>query len=187
MIREAMFRGTKVVTNALLFLAVAVSPCLAAARARTATDRPPCAANAQGRGLDFWLGHWTITDGEQPSHATSVVSLELGKCLVVENWNDGAGHRGENLFGYNVDSKTWSGMFADNRGRIHIFDHGTVTAGNAEFYGASGGPHERTILNRISIVRMTSGNVEQTWQQSADNGATWTTVFQGKYARAKPW
>jgi hypothetical protein len=186
MIHQAMFRSTKGVTNALLFLAVAVSPCLAAASARTAPDRPPCAANAHGHGLDFWLGDWKITDGEQPGYATSVVSLELGKCLVVENWNDGAGHRGQNLFGYNVDSKTWSGIFADNRGRIHIFDHGTVAAGNAEFYGASDGPNGRTILNRISIVRMRSGNVEQTWQQSADNGTTWTTVFQGKYSRAKP-
>lgn len=184
MIHEPMFRSAKAVTNALLLLAVAVSPCLAVAAAPTATDRPPCAANDQDRGLYFWLGHWTISDGEQPRHATSLVSLELGKCLIVENWNDASGHRGENLFGYNADSKTWNGMFADNRGRIHILDHGTVTAGKAEFYGTSGGPHGTTILNRISIVHMTSGNVEQTWQQSADNGITWTTVFQGKYSRA---
>jgi hypothetical protein len=186
MMRETMFRGVKQVTNALLFLAVAVSPCLAAPAARAPGDRPPCVANAQGRRLDFWLGHWIVTDREQPSHATSVVSLELGKCLVVENWNDAAGHRGENLFGYNLDSNTWSGLFADNRGHIHIFGHGTVTAGKADFYGSSGGPHGKAILNRISIVLVTPNNVEQTWQQSADNGTTWTTVFRGEYSRANP-
>jgi len=151
---------------------------------RATADQPACAANAHSRGLDFWLGHWTIADREQPSRGTSVVSLQLGKCLVVENWSDAAGHRGENLFGYNLDSKSWNGLFADNEGRIHLFGHGTAVAGKAEFYGRSRGPNGETILNRISIVRMTRDEVEQTWQKSADNGTTWNTVFQGRYSRA---
>lgn len=184
--RETMLRKLRQLTDASVFLTVALSACfLPTSPARAAADPAPCAANAQGRALDFWLGNWTITDAEKPSRATSVVSLELGKCLVVEDWNDAAGHRGENLFGYNLDSKTWSGMFADNRGHIHIFGHGTVTAGKAEFYGPSRGPHGKDILNRLSLVRMTPDDIEQTWEQSADKGATWKTVFQGKYSRAK--
>ena len=180
-----MFRTVSRVTNALLCLSVVISPGLRALPAHAAAAVPPCAANAQGRGLDFWLGHWTIADGEQPSRATSVVSLELGQCLVVESWSDAAGHRGENLFGYNVDSGTWNGMFADNRGRFHLFDHGTASAGKAELYGSSRGPHGEAILNRISLVRTTRDHVVQTWQKSADGGLTWTTVFQGQYTRAR--
>lgn len=184
--RETMLRNPRRLTNALVLLTVAVSACfLAALPVRAAAGPPPCAANAQSRALDFWLGSWTVADGEQPSRATSVVSLELGQCLVVENWSDAAGHRGEDLFGYNMDSSTWNGMFADNRGRFHIFGHGTVAAGRAEFYGRSLGPHGKSTLNRVSIVRMTPDDVEQTWQQSTDSGTTWRTVFQGKYSRVK--
>ena len=179
-----MFRTPQRVTHALLYLTFALSPCLAASPAFAAVGAPACVANPQGHGLDFWLGHWTISDGEQPSRATSVVSLELGECLVVENWSDATGHRGENLFGYNPDSRTWNGMFADNEGRIHLFDRGTVAAGKGEFFGRSLGPDGKPILNRVSIVRKTSGNIEQTWQKSTDNGATWATVFQGEYSRA---
>lgn len=186
MFRNPRHARARAVTDALVFLTVAVSACfLAASPSRAAAGQPPCAANVKGRALDFWLGHWTVSDGEQPSRATSVVSLQLGECLVVENWSDAAGHRGENLFGYNLDSKTWSGMFADNRGRIHIFAHGTVAADRAEFDGRSRGARGKMILNRISIVRTTPDEIEQTWQQSADDGGTWTTVFQGKYSRAK--
>lgn len=182
-----MSRTPSRVTHVLLYLTIAASPGLAALRgspAHAAAAQPPCAADAAGRGLDFWLGHWNISDGEQPSRATSVVSLQLGKCLVVEHWRDAAGHRGENLFGYNMDARTWNGMFADNEGRIHLFGRGTVAAGRAELYGRSLGPDGKTTLNRISIVRKTRDDVVQTWQKSADNGKTWTTVFQGKYSRA---
>lgn len=180
-----MFRTRSRAINALLYPALLALPGLAVLPARAAADQPPCAANAQGRGLDFWLGHWTIVDQEDPSRATSVVSLELGQCLTVENWSDAAGHRGENLFGYNPDAKTWNGMFADNEGRIHLFGRGTVAAGKAEFYGRSRGPHGEVILNRVSIMRITRDEVAQTWQKSADNGTTWTTVFRGKYSRAR--
>ena|SRR5579883_206534 len=181
-----MLRNSRHVTDALPFLALAVSACfLGALPSRAAAGQPPCAADAPGRALDFWLGHWTVTDGERPSRATSVVSLKLGECLVVENWHDAAGHRGENLFGYNLDSKTWSGMFADNRGHIHIFAQGTVAANKAEFEGRSRGPTGKDILDRISIIRDTPDDIVQAWRQSRDGGVTWTTVFQGKYSRAK--
>lgn len=178
-----MFSTPTRMTKALLYLAAAVPPALAALPACAAVDPPACVAGSQGSGLGFWLGHWQISDGEQPSRAASVVSLELGKCLVVENWSDATGHRGENLFGYNLDSKSWNGMFADNEGRIHLFDRGTVAAGKAEFYGRSLGPDGRTVLNRVAIVRKSRDDIEQTWQKSADNGATWTTAFQGEYSR----
>jgi hypothetical protein len=170
---------------ALMLAAFAV--CMAASPSHAAAaERQPCAATAQARALDFWLGKWTVIDGEQPSHASSVVSLELGKCLVVEHWRDAAGHRGENLFGFNLDSRTWNGMFADNHGRFHIFDHGTVMGGKAQLYGQSQGSHGGTILNRITIARMAPNHIEQTWQQSADHGATWATVFKGSYSRMNP-
>ena len=180
-----MFRKPSRKICALLYLTLAVSPGLTALPACAAVDPPACIASSQGSGLGFWLGHWTISDGEQASRATSVVSLELGKCLVVENWSDAAGHRGENLFGYNLDSKTWNGMFADNEGRIHLFDRGTVAAGKAEFYGRSLGPDGKTVLNRVAIVRKSRDDIEQTWQKSADDGVTWTTAFQGEYSRSQ--
>lgn len=170
-----------------LLSALAIAVCSAVSPLRAgAAERQSCATTAQVRALDFWLGRWNVTDGEQPSHASSVVSLELGKCLIVERWGDATGHRGENVFGYNLDAKTWSGMFADNDGRIHLFVHGTVTAGKAQLSGPSRGPHGEATLDRITIVRMTANDLEQTWQQSTDGGTTWTTVFKGRYSRAKP-
>jgi len=149
-----------------------------------AANSGPCATDPQSRQLDFWLGNWTVTAPGGSSTATSKVSLALDQCLVVENWDGGRGHSGENMFDYSPEEKTWYGMFADNTGRVHIFSDGKVAAGIAELRGTSHGPKGETVLNKVSVVRIDANRVEQTWQKSTDNGATWTTEFRGEYTRA---
>lgn len=75
-------------------------------------------------------------------------------------------------------------MFADNTSRVHVFSDGKVASGVAEFRGTSHGPKGETVLNKVKVVRIDATRVEQTWQKSTDNGATWTTEFRGEYARA---
>ena len=167
----------------LLFLSsfaiclISTSPCAAAA------NSGPCATNPQSRQLDFWLGNWTVTAGG-PSAATSTVSLALDQCLLVENWDGGRGHSGENIFAYSPEEKTWYGMFADNTGRVHILSDGKVASGIAEFRGTSHGPKGERVLNKVRVVRIDANRVEQTWQKSTDNGNTWTTEFRGEYTLA---
>lgn len=147
-----------------------------------AADTAPC-ANSENRALDFWLGEWTIAAPGGAPNATSNVTFELNKCMVVERWDGGRGHAGENFFAYSADDQSWHGMFADNEGRVHVFLDGKVTAGSAEFSGPSRGPQGETVLNRVTIMRISADRVEQAWQKSSDAGKTWTTVFRGEYAR----
>ena len=142
-----------------------------------------CAANSANRQLDYWLGNWKIGAEGSSGNAHSTVSLSLDKCIVVENWDGGRGHSGQNVFGYSADDKSWYGMFADNEGRVHIFTSGQVAAGLAEFEGTSHAPSGESILNRVKVIRVNPDKVEQTWEKSNDNGATWKLVFRGEYSR----
>jgi hypothetical protein len=151
-----------------------------------AADAASCAANPDDRALDFWLGEWTIGAAGGAPNATSRVALELDKCLVVERWDGGRGHTGENFFAYSADDRSWHGLFADNEGRVHVFLEGTVKPGSAEFSGPSRGPQGETVLNRVTIHRVSETQVEQVWQKSSDDGKTWTTAFRGEYTRRQP-
>jgi hypothetical protein len=151
-----------------------------------ATDAGACAANSENRQLDYWLGNWKIGAVGSTGNAHSTVSLSLDKCLAIENWADGKGHEGQNIFGYSADDKSWYGMFADNEGRVHVFTSGKVSAGLAEFEGTSGGSSGAPALNRVTIRRLSSDKVEQIWEKSADHGKTWNVVFRGEYSRANP-
>ena len=151
-----------------------------------ATGSESCATSSEGRQLDYWLGSWKIGAEGSSANAHSTVTLSLDKCLVVENWDGGRGHYGQNTFGYSADDKSWYGLFADNEGRVHVFTSGKVSAGSAEFEGTSLGPNGGTVLNRVTVVRLNPNKVEQTWEKSNDKGVTWNVVFRGEYLRANP-
>ena len=151
-----------------------------------ATESDACAANSANRQLDYWLGNWKIGAEGSSGNAHSTVSLSLDQCLIVENWDGGRGHSGQNVFGYSADEKSWYGMFADNQGRVHIFTSGKVASGSAEFEGTSHGPKGETILNRVKVTRLNPNKVEQSWEKSNDNGVHWNLVFRGEYSRANP-
>ena len=161
---------------------LALAGCISAAQPSASAAETPAATDPENRQFDFWLGDWAIADPNGSSEASSRVSLALGQYLVVENWDDGRSHKGENLFAYSADDKTWHGMFADNQGRVHVFT-GKVSGGLAEFYGPSRGPAGEAVLNRIRVVRLAPDRVEQSWEKSADNGGSWTVVFKGEYSR----
>lgn len=146
----------------------------------------PCVSSPKNRALNFWIGQWSISaPGGSPS-ATSTVSLDLDKCLVVERWDGGRGHTGENLFGYSADDESWHGLFADNAGRVHVFVDGKASTGLAQFSGPSRGANGENILNRVTIRRISENNVEQAWEKSSDGGKTWTIAFRGEYTRKQP-
>jgi hypothetical protein len=168
----------RVIALSILFWLALHSNALAAAHA------VPCSANSENRRFDYWVGDWTIGAPGSSANAHSTVSLALDKCLVVENWDGGRGHSGQNIFGYSADDKSWYGMFADNEGRVHVFTSGKVSSGTAEFEGASRGPDGEKVMNRVKITRLNPNKVEQRWEKSTDNGATWNVVFRGEYSRA---
>jgi hypothetical protein len=171
--------------KSVLFVVVIAGWCTLTATSALAVDSEPCSANSESRQLDFWLGDWTVTYPGMPGSATSKVSLDLDKCLLTESWDGGKGHSGKNMFAYSYDDKNWHGMFADNQGRVHVFE-GKVAPGSAEFTGPSRSASGQIVLNRIKVVRVAANQVEQSWEKSTDNGVNWTMEFRGEYSRHNP-
>jgi hypothetical protein len=149
----------------------------------SATALGACAASAQSRELYYWLGDWVVSYSGAPRSGASKVHFALDKCLFVENWHDGKGHMGEDFLAFGAEDQSWRGLFADNRGRLHIFTEGKVVVGYAEFLGPSRGPNGESILNRLKLVRITSDSLQQTWEKSTDGGLTWMSEFVLDYSR----
>jgi hypothetical protein len=190
--RNAIMKENTVVRSAgwprivLVIFGVGVWLWVGAPQAFAANDPASCSDDAQSQQLNYWLGDWMVTYPVGSGSSTSKVTLSLDKCAVVENWSDAKGHQGESIFAYSADDKSWRGIFVDNQGRAHVFVDGKVADGAAEFYGPSGGAQGAGVLNRIRLVRLGADKVEQTWEKSTDNGATWTTAFRGEYSRKLP-
>jgi|SRR6185437_2623677 len=149
-------------------------------------DSAACAVNPENRALDFWLGDWSVAAPGSAPNATSAVTLEQDRCVVVERWDGGRGHTGENLFAYSADDRGWRGMFTDNKGRVHVFSGMNVAHGAVEFTGPSSDEQRGNVLNRVTIRRISDTQVEQNWEKSSDGGKTWTSEFRGMYTRRQP-
>jgi hypothetical protein len=183
--QSIVVRWSRHCRSSLFVVAALAWFCLATPRVVGATQPEPCSPNSDSRQLDFWLGNWTVTYPGASAPSASRVYLDLDQCLLVESWDGGKGHSGKNMFAYSSDDKTWHGMFADNQGRVHVFE-GKVAPGSAEFTGPSRGPNGESVLNKIKVVRVNANKVEQSWEKSRDNGDTWTMEFQGEYLRTNP-
>jgi hypothetical protein len=165
--------------NRILFSILLALPALAA------DSSSPCAANSEARQLDYWLGDWSVGTPGSPNTGHSKVFLSLDKCLLTESWgSDTTNHQGENVLAYNPEDKTWYGLFVDNLGRVHALK-GAIRPGSAEFAGPSRDANGK-VLNKVKVVRVNQDNVEQIWQKSSDNGASWTTDVRMQYARKRP-
>lgn len=182
MSKNPCVRRSRCLRRTLFLVAIAVWLCASAPRALGATDAQSCGENPNSRQLDFWLGNWNVAFPGIPSSATSKVYLDLDKCLLVESWDGGKGHTGKNFLAFSPDDNRWHGMFADNQGRVHIFE-GKIEKGSAEFTGPSRGPNGENVLNRIKVRRVSDTQVQQSWEKSTDNGATWALEFRGEYSR----
>lgn len=133
--------------------------------------------------MDFWLGDWSVSAPGSAPNAVSRVTLDQDQCVVIERWDGGRGHTGENVFAFSADDEAWHGIFTDNEGRVHSFPSGTAAPGVVQFSSASRGPKGEAVLNRITIRRIGVDHVEQLWEKSSDGGKSWATVFRGEYAR----
>jgi hypothetical protein len=167
-------------------LLLAAAGALACPTVRAADETQSCALNEPSRALDYWVGDWTVTTPTGGGESHSSVHLQLAQCVVIENWGDGEGHDGQNVFGYSQGDHQWRGMFFDNRGHIHVFLSGKVAGGVAEFQGPSLGEHGEAVLNRIRLARIAPDQLEQTWEKSRDNGRTWSPQFRLEYSRRSP-
>ncbi|GGA20065.1 hypothetical protein [Dyella nitratireducens] len=167
-----------------LVLVSAATVCMALTpHAFGASASSPCANNTESRQLDFWIGDWAIGGQGAATSASSHVSLALDKCAIIEQWDGGRGHRGENIFAYSADDKNWHGMFVDNEGRVHIFLEGKASSDGLTFLGPGIGADGASVLNRVRIIRIGPNRVDQLWEKSADHGKTWSTAFHGEYSR----
>lgn len=153
------------------------APAVAAAKACTAPEH---------RQFDFWLGDWVVSDADGRALGTNRVESLEGGCVMQEHWVAArGGFTGTSLTAFDVDRRRWHQTWMDSGGSVALLDGGAVDGRVVLSGDASGGDAGAHRRNRISWIPLADGRVRQWWEQSADDGRTWSTVFDGYYARKR--
>ena len=138
------------------------------------------------RQFDFWVGDWQVFDYSSGSKGklagTNRVEKILKGCVVQENWVGAGGSSGSSFNSFS--DGLWHQTWVDDTGfRLELA--GAFRDGRMVLEGRSRGERGETVLERITwgVVNNNPNEVRQFWQQSRDEGKTWTVAFDGLYVR----
>jgi hypothetical protein len=106
----------------------------------------------------------------------------LDGCALMESWKGSSGMRGHSFNIYSARSGRWHQTWVDTNGMLLRLDGG-LEDGRMVLSGTNPGADGKPVRHEISWERLDDGRVRQHWRVSKDNGASWSDVFVGLYAR----
>jgi hypothetical protein len=148
-----------------------------------AQQPPPCTA-AEYRQFDFWLGHWEVFTPDGKKAGENTIEAIDGGCALIERWRGNGGFSGTSLNSWDRGARQWRQHWVDNQGGL-LRLAGALDGARMVLAGADAHPGKPgvTLRQRITWTPLPGGEVQQVWQTSEDDGARWTTVFDGRYRR----
>jgi hypothetical protein len=154
-----------------------------------AAPRADCAAEPRLHALDFWIGHWDVTAGGEPSGTNDVEAI-LGGCAVTEHWLDVGGNAGLSLFWYDLNADVWKQVWvtpqallpggAKEKAEVRELTSPTRIRFQGRYPGRAPGV---AIDDRTTLTREAPDRLRQLIEVSKDGGKTWVAVFDAEYRR----
>ncbi|MBU2677053.1 MAG: hypothetical protein KJP16_08200 [Gammaproteobacteria bacterium] len=143
----------------------------------------PCEHDALFSAFDFWVGAWDVHVADGGFAGSNEITRSERGCVLIENWQGAGGGTGTSINYPDKITGEWVQIWnAANGGQINIrggmTDDGMLLAGTIH-YVASG----TTAAFRGLWTPLPDGRVRQFFEQSADDGKTWSPWFEGFYTR----
>lgn len=143
----------------------------------------PCEHDALFSAFDFWVGAWDVHVADGGFAGSNEITRSERGCVLIENWQGAGGGTGTSINYPDKITGEWVQIWnSANGGQINIrggmTDDGMLLAGTIH-YVASG----TTAAFRGLWTPLPDGRVRQFFEQSADDGKTWSPWFEGFYTR----
>lgn len=164
---------------AIVFALATVLPVGAAA----ACDAP------EYRQFDFWLGDWdVVAPPDAPDAGTlkgrNTIERVADGCALAEHWRGASGLDGRSLNGWDAVHGVWRQFWIGGDGVV-LQLAGGLRDGSMVMSGTLPGRDGAQQQQRIRWTPNPDGSVEQRWDTSDDDGATWNASFVGLYRKSE--
>ena len=169
--------------RALVLRRVVIALLLLAPVGRAHAQAPACAAS-EHRQFDFWIGNWDVFTPNGKAAGTNLIEKVAGGCGLRENWRGAGGGTGTSLNFWSPEDRKWHQTWVGTGGSF-LFLSGGLVDGRMVLSGTTRDTSGAVQMERISWTPSPDSTVRQQWDQSRDDGKTWTTAFLGIYRRKK--
>jgi len=145
----------------------------------------PCLRLPEARQFDFWLGDWDVYVTANPTVKAGFnrITRLSGGCVIFESWEAVGPHNGVSINYYDPADSTWKQKWAGSGQDILEFYDGKRTGNAMQFRWDVRGPDGTIAPGRLTFTELEPGKVRQHSERSADQGKTWTTVYDFTYIR----
>jgi len=153
-----------------------------AAAATIRAARFPCEADERHHAFDFWIGEWNVTQNGLFAGTNSVQPI-LGHCTIFEQWESASGGLGKSFNFYDPAHDHWRQIWISDSGTIIEFT-GEARDGGIFFTAQTTNPADGSVTDhKFEFTQLEGGIVRQSWETSTDEGASWTSIWDGRYER----
>jgi len=143
----------------------------------------PCEHDAAFSEFDFWIGEWDVHAANGTYAGSNSIGSEQRGCLLTESWRSATGNTGTSINYLDKTSGEWVQIWNDSGGnqiniRGGMTDDGMLLTGSIHYV-----TNGTTAGFRGLWTPLEDGRVRQFFEQQSDDGATWSTWFEGFYTR----
>lgn len=134
----------------------------------------PCSA-PEHRGLDFWIGRFTLADVTQGPAGFNTIGTAVRGCVITEDFIGTDGIRGRSLSAYDRRTGRWLHTFISELStnfRLNGGLEGEAMVMRGERLFPLPGGQLFPVVERISWTPLSEGRVRQVIELSVDGGAT---------------
>jgi hypothetical protein len=143
---------------------------------------PAACTSAEHHQFDFWIGAWDVTRPDGVRAGENRIEPILGGCVLQERWTGARGVHGSSYNIYDATRRRWHQTWVDEGGTLLVLE-GTFAGGRMILEGVTTDTAGQRQRQRITWEQTAPGRVRQLWESSADDGATWTVAFDGRYVK----
>jgi len=135
--------------------------------------------------FDFWIGKWTVyKNGTDTIVGHNEIKPIAGGCSLLESYQSArSNYVGNSLNKYNLVTGKWQQFWVDSGG-LTLFIEGQYNENKMIMTSSDIGADGKTTMNRITWFKNADATVRQLWEQSTDNGNSWSVAFDGIYKKA---
>jgi hypothetical protein len=142
-------------------------------------EKPPAPGTTACAGpayhtADFLVGRWRVEAPNGLEIGQSTITAELSTCLLLEELSTPKGYKAKAFLSWGRAAQRWNRTYVDSEAH-RIFVSGIVAPdGSLVLTGSVAVENGERVMTRVTWSKKANGNLEQLWEVSRDDGATWT-------------
>ncbi|OEK04188.1 hypothetical protein BFP71_11940 [Roseivirga misakiensis] len=149
---------------------------------KVALNAYPCLGQSNYRHFDFWIGEWDVFVNNRKVGENSI-TMAQGGCAIHENYKTAGNYAGQSINFYDPIDKKWHQHWVGSGGDVYNYLETRREEGLLQFESKFMGPNGNISLSRLTFTLKEDGTVRQLFENSTDEGKTWTPSFDGLYKK----